>query len=93
MQINIDNTCENKHRVDYDYKVRDKLMITKHNAYKYETPYNVHFVITHCFTIGTVLLQCGAIPIPCNVRRINPYKWDTKIEDCNSINKYDDNNI
>ena len=35
-------------------------MITKHNAYKYETPYMVPFVITQCFTNGTVNLQYGA---------------------------------
>ena len=28
--INRDNTQDNKHRVDYDYKVRDKFMLTKH---------------------------------------------------------------
>ena len=46
MQINRDNTLDNKHRVDYDYKVGDKFMITNHTAYKYETPYIVPFVIT-----------------------------------------------
>ena len=29
-QINRDNTRENKHRVDYDYKGGDNVMITKH---------------------------------------------------------------
>ena len=31
-KINKDNTCENKHRVDYDYKVRDKFMLTNHTS-------------------------------------------------------------
>ena len=35
MQINKDNTLENGHRVDYDYKVGDNYIITKHTAYKY----------------------------------------------------------
>ena len=39
IQINRDNARENKHRVDYNYKVGDKFMLTKHNAYKYEMPY------------------------------------------------------
>ena len=45
--INRDNTQDNKHRVDYDYKVRDKVMLTNHTSYKYETPYKGPFVITH----------------------------------------------
>ena len=35
MQINRYNTQDNKHRVDYDYKVGDKVMLTNHTAYKY----------------------------------------------------------
>ena len=34
-------------------------MLTKHTAYKYETPYTGLFVVTQCFTNGTVNLQCG----------------------------------
>ena len=60
MQINGDNACENRHRVDYDYKVSDNFMLTKYTAYKYERPYMVLFVITPCWTNGMVLLQIGA---------------------------------
>ena len=35
IQINRDNTRENKHRVDYDYKVGDKVILIHHAAYKY----------------------------------------------------------
>ena len=59
MQINRDNTQENKHRVFYDYKVGDKVMLTNHTAYKYKTPYKVPFTIMRCYTDGTVNLQCG----------------------------------
>ena len=31
-QINIDNALKNKHRVDYDYKVRNKFKLTNHTA-------------------------------------------------------------
>ena len=92
-QINGDNTGENKHRFDYDYKVGDKVILTNHTAQKYETPYKCTFVITHCFTNGTVNLQCGAIQIKYNIRRIKPYKSDTKVENSNSINMYDAVNI
>ena len=55
MQINRANTRENKHGVDYDYKVRYKLILTNHPAYKYETPYKGPFVVTQCFTNGIVV--------------------------------------
>ena len=31
-QINRDNTCKNRHRLDYDYKVGDNVMLTKHTT-------------------------------------------------------------
>ena len=31
-KINKDNARENKHRVEYDYKVGDKVMLTNHTA-------------------------------------------------------------
>ena len=68
-------------------------MITKHTAYKYETPYKSPFVLTHCFTNGMVNLQCGAIKIRYNILCIKPYKSDTKVEDYTSINMDDDVNI
>ena len=55
-QINRDNTQDNKHRVDYDYKVGDKFILTNHTAYKYDTPYKGPFVITQCFTNVTLNL-------------------------------------
>ena len=93
MQINIDNTLENKYRVNHDYKVGDKFMLIYHTAYKYETPYKIPFVITQCLTNGTVNLQCGAIKIKYNICRIKPYKSGTKLKDYNSINMYDAVNI
>ena len=89
MQINSDNTRENKHIVDYDYKFRYKVMLNNHISYKYETPYNGPFVIKQCFINGTVKLQCAAIQSTYNIRCIKPYKLDTKVEYYNSINMYD----
>ena len=34
-QINKYIICKNRHIVDYDYKVGDDIMLTKHTAYKY----------------------------------------------------------
>ena len=58
-------------------------MITYHTAYKYETPYKDHFMITQCFTNGTVNLQYGPKQIRHNISFIKPYKLDTKDEDYN----------
>ena len=56
-QNNKDNIHKNKHRVDHDHKVRDNVMLTKHTAYKYETPYTGPFVITQHFTNEMINLR------------------------------------
>ena len=54
-----DNICENRNRVDHGYDIRDKVMLNKHSAYKYETPYRCPFVLTRCFTNVMVNLEYG----------------------------------
>ena len=51
MQLNKDNRHKNRNRVEHDYNVGENVMLTKHTAYKYETPYKGPFVITQCFTM------------------------------------------
>ena len=92
-QINRDNACKNKHRVDYEYRVGDKVMLANHTAYKHETPYKVPFVVTHFFTNGTVMLQYGPTKIRYNIHRIKPYKSDAKVETFISKNMSDDVSI
>ena len=58
-QINKDNIRENRNQIYHEYKVGDKFMLTKHNAYKHETPYTGPFTITQYFTNGTVRLKYG----------------------------------
>ena len=58
-KFNKDNILKNSKRVDHGYKVRDKVMIENHTAYKYETLYKVPFVITQCWTNRAVTLQCS----------------------------------
>ena len=50
-------------------------------------------MITQCFTNGRVKLQNGATQITYNIRCIKPYKSDTKVEDSDSKNVFDDVNI
>ena len=65
-------------------KAVDNVLLDYNTAYKYETPYTGPFVITQCFTNGTVNLKCGPEKIGYNIRQINPYKSDTKVEDISS---------
>ena len=62
-QTNKDNICQNNKRVDHDYKVGDKVVLTNNSAYKYETTYNGPFLKTQYWTNGTVTLQCGPIKL------------------------------
>ena len=50
-------------------------------------------MITQCFTNGVVNLKCGVTDIRYNIRRIKPYKSDTKVEDISSKNMSDDVSI
>ena len=51
------------------------------------------FMITKCFTNGMVKLQNGVTKITYNIHHINPYKYDTKVDDSSSKNMCDDVNI
>ena len=62
-KINKYNICKNRNRVYHDHKVGDKFMITNNSAYKYETPHNGPFVITRCWTNGTVSIQYDPIKL------------------------------
>ena len=68
-------------------------MLTNHTAYKYGTPYKGPFLITQCFTNGTVMLHYGAIQIRHTICRIKPYKSDTIVGDFNLKNMDDAVNI
>ena len=93
MQINKYNIRKNIKRVDHEYKVIEKVMLTKNAAYKYEITYNGRFVMNKCWTNGMVTLQCGPIRIMHIIRHIKPYKPDTNVENINTENIYDDVNI
>ena len=82
--MNKDNIHENRHKVYYDFKAEDDVILTLYTSYKYETPYKGHFVITQCFTYGTVKLQCSTTYIMYNMHHIKPCKYDTKVGDYSS---------
>ena len=92
-QINKDNIHENKNRFDFGYKVGDKVMINNHAEYKYETPYKGPFWLTLCFANSMVNIQYGLTKIRYNTLHVNPYKYDTNVEDIKPKNMGDDVNI
>ena len=81
MQISKDNICKNSKRVDHDYKVGDKAMLTNNYAFKYETPYKGTFEIIQLWTNITVTLQHGATKNRYNIRCIKAYTSDKNVED------------
>ena len=48
---------------------------------KYDVPYKGPFYIAHNCRNSVVVLQCVAIKIGCNIRRIISYTSDAKVED------------
>ena len=65
-------------------------MLNNINLYKYETPFNIPFLITQCFTNGTEKLQYGHIQSSHNICRIKTCKSDINNEDINPKNMSDD---
>ena len=62
---------DNNFQVKYnDLKAEDKFMLNNRSAYKYETSFKGPFVITQCWTNGTVTRQYGAIKIVHNIRQV-----------------------
>ena len=56
MHINKYDIRKNVKLVDHDYKVRDKVMLNNHSAYKNEIPHKGPFLITPCWTNDMVSL-------------------------------------
>ena len=83
MQINKYNIRKNNKRVDNDYNVLDKVVITNKSGCKYETSYTGTFVIKQCCNNVVVTLQYGAIKIRHDIRCMKPHTSDTNVEDIN----------
>ncbi len=74
----LNNVCENKGRIDYDYKVGQKVLLRKegilHNA-----EYRWHkkpWLITSVHTNGTIMVQCGNKIDRMNIRRVKLFEED-----------------
>ncbi len=69
------NQQENAKRIDYDYKVGDKvLVINKCNLCKAESAYGKEpWTITTVHTNGTIRIQCGTKMEQLSIWRVEPF--------------------
>ena len=69
---------ENSKRIDYDYKVGDKVLIVKDGILrKAESRYGKEpWTITTVHTNGTIRVQCGSKSERINIRRVTPFSED-----------------
>ncbi len=74
-QTDIGNECENKTRVDYDYKVYDKILIHKDGILR-EAEFRwikEPWTITAVHTNRTIRIQCGNKSERINIGRVTPF--------------------
>ena len=68
------NVRENKSRVDYDYSIHDKILITNKDIQrKLDSPTKGPFLVEKVHTNGTVSIKRGAVIERINIRNIKPY--------------------
>jgi hypothetical protein len=75
---NCGNQHENAKRIDYYYKVRDKvLLINEGILRKAESAYGIEpWTITTVHTNGTVRIQCGTRTERLSIQRVQPFTDD-----------------
>jgi hypothetical protein len=80
-QTDRSNKRENRKRVDYDYKVGDKILIRKDGIiHKAESIWKKEpWTITTVHTNGTIRIQCGTKSKRINNRRVTPFSEELLI--------------
>jgi hypothetical protein len=74
----LNNARENEGRIDYDYKVGQKVLLWKEGILRnaesrwHENP----LLITSVHTNGTITVQCGNKIERMNIRRVKPFEED-----------------
>ena len=76
------NERENRQRIDYDYKVGDKVLIAKDGILrKSESKYGKDpWTIMTVHTNGTIRVQCGTKSERTNIRRVTPFTDEIVLE-------------
>mgnify|MGYP002063500018 FL=1 len=72
--INKNNERENKKRIKHTYQVDEKVLLIRHDARKYERPYDGPHHVKKVNTNGTLLIKRGKILETVNIRRLKPFK-------------------
>jgi hypothetical protein len=74
----LNNSHENEGRIDYDYKVGQKVLLWKEGIHRNAESiwYREPWLITPVFTNGTITVQCGNKRERMNIRRVKPFKED-----------------
>jgi len=73
------NICKNNKRVDYDYKVGDKVLIHKDGILRKAESIWRTWTITTVHTNGTIMIQCGTKSERINIRRVTPFSEELLI--------------
>ena len=73
-QIDREVTNENYTRVNYDYIIGYRVMLRKHNDFKYETPFKGPYETFQIWTNRNVTIKMGAVTDRLNIQRVKPYK-------------------
>jgi hypothetical protein len=74
----LNNARENKGRIDYDYKVGQKVLLNKEGIIRNTEPrwHKKPRLITSVHTNGTITVQCGNKIERMNIRRVKPFEED-----------------
>jgi hypothetical protein len=80
-QTDRSNIRENKKRIDYDYKVGDKVLIRKDSILRKAESISKKepWTITTVHTNGTIRIQCGTKSERINNRRVTPFSEELLI--------------
>jgi hypothetical protein len=72
----LNNVCENKGRIDYDYKVGQKVLLRKEGILRSaESKWHKEpRLITSVHTNGTITVQCGNKIERMNIQRVKPFE-------------------
>ena len=64
---------EYANRINYNYRLGDKVITLTMSVYKYRTPYRGPYEIVNTWKNGTVTLRIGAVTMRINIHNIKPY--------------------
>ena len=84
--INKNNKRENAGRIEYEYKVGEKVLLKRGNENKYESPYHGPYEVLEVRDNGTVRLKVNSVTDTYNIRRLVPFITENGINyggECN----------